>query len=117
MITNYTTQALNAETVCIHFQADLLQTDAEFTQQIEQFIQKGILYFIISLEKVRYVNSSGLNLLLTILTKSRNAGGELILINPNQTITNLLMVTKLNQVFVIQPDLPSAISSLEQPTT
>lgn len=55
--------------------------------------------FIVDLSNLKYINSTGLSVLITILTKSRNAGGEMILVNLPDQLLNLLQITKLTEVF------------------
>jgi anti-sigma B factor antagonist len=56
---------------------------------------------VIDLEKVRYISSSGLGLLITLLTKMKNAGGELFLTAPSEHVKKLLLITKLNGIFTV----------------
>ena len=58
-------------------------------------------YCAIDLSEVRYMNSSGIGVLITILTKFRNKGGEVVLIKPSDQIRKLLVITKLNAIFTI----------------
>jgi anti-sigma B factor antagonist len=66
----------------------------------------------IDLSEVRYMNSSGIGVLITLLTKFRNKGGEMLLINPSEQIKKLLIITKLTSVFSIVADEAEAISKL-----
>jgi anti-sigma B factor antagonist len=50
---------------------------------------------------VRYISSSGLGLLITLLTKMKNAGGELLLTAPSEHVKKLLLITKLNGIFKV----------------
>ena len=65
---------------------------------------------ILDLEKLSYLNSSGLNCFITILTKSRVKGGETIITNIPETINKLLIISKLNTVFEIKETLEEAIT-------
>jgi anti-sigma B factor antagonist len=56
---------------------------------------------IIDISGLRYINSSGIGLLITILTKFRNKGGEVYLLNPSENVKKLLVITKLNAIFQI----------------
>ena len=56
---------------------------------------------IIDLEKVRYMNSSGIGVLVTLLSKYTSAGGTLVYIRPSDQIQKLLKITKLIDVFTI----------------
>ena len=68
---------------------------------INDKISESILLCAIDLSGVRYMNSSGIGVLITILTKFRNKGGEVVLINPSEQIKKLLIITKLNAIFNI----------------
>ena len=82
-------------------------------EEIQEFINKGINSFVISMEAFRYLNSNGLNVLVNILTKSRKNGGDTTICCINDKIKELLIITKLNTVFTITEDLPSAIRQFQ----
>ena len=58
------------------------------------------------------MNSSGLNVLIQLLTKTRNNGGESVIFNVNKKITELLIITKLNTLFKIAETEEEAIKML-----
>tara|TARA_B100001287_G_scaffold45737_1_gene34823 strand:+ start:8557 stop:8904 length:348 start_codon:yes stop_codon:yes gene_type:complete len=60
---------------------------------------------IIDLKELNYVNSSGFNNFLKLLTISRNSGGDLILCNINNNVNQLLITTKLNTIFKIEKNI------------
>ncbi len=64
-------------------------------------ILENILKCVIDISKLRYINSSGIGVLITILTKFRNKGGEVFLLNPSESVQKLLVITKLNAIFQI----------------
>ncbi len=64
-------------------------------------IQQGIRLAIIDISGLRYINSSGIGVLITILTKFRNKGGEVYLLKPSESVQKLLVITKLNSIFQI----------------
>ena len=76
---------------------------------VAALIAKGTTSFVISMEKFKYLNSNGLNVLITILTKSRKAGGDTTICCISDKIKELLIITKLNSVFTIAESLPAAI--------
>ncbi|HOY47752.1 MAG TPA: STAS domain-containing protein [Flavobacteriales bacterium] len=53
---------------------------------------------ILDLQALDYLNSSGLNVLINIFTRARNAGGEVIMCNINDKLLRLLVITKLDAV-------------------
>ena len=54
---------------------------------------------VVDLAKVKFMNSSGLGMLISGMTTMRNAGGDLRLANAAKRIQSLLVVTKLITVF------------------
>lgn len=72
--------------------------------------------FVIDLSSLDHINSNGLNVLITILTKSRNAGGEVIVSNVPEKIKPLLVITKLHTVFTVVNNNKSAAGALKSVT-
>jgi anti-sigma B factor antagonist len=64
-------------------------------------LQQQVLTCIVDISKLRYINSSGIGVLITILTKFRNKGGEVYLMKPSENVQKLLVITKLNAIFHI----------------
>jgi len=81
--------------------------------EIQELIQKGTNNFVISMENFRYLNSNGLNVLVNILTKSRKNGGDTSICSISDKIKELLIIPKLNTVFTIAENLPSAIKQFQ----
>jgi anti-sigma B factor antagonist len=80
---------------------------------LNDHINKGITQCTIDISGVRYMNSSGIGVLITILTKLRNKDGEVVLINPSQQVKKLLVITKLNNIFTIYDTKEEAIASFK----
>ena len=56
---------------------------------------------ILNLEKVKILNSLGINTLIKIFTKCRNNGGDMYIVNISKKINQVLLLTKLNTVLNI----------------
>ena len=67
----------------------------------------------IDISNVRYINSSGIGVLITVLTKFRNKDGELVLINPSEHVKKLLIITKLNAIFNVVDNEKEAVIELK----
>lgn len=74
---------------------------ADLLKYVDSCINKKLNKFIIQLSNIEYMNSSGLNIMVNILTKARNAGGEVIISNVSKKIQELFIITKLNTLFTI----------------
>ena len=88
------------------------ETDGlSITESLNEKLEEGYKQYVIDLEKLQHINSSGLGVLITLLTKARKIGGEVILANPSAYIQNLLLITKLNTIFQVHPTVKEAIES------
>lgn len=85
----------------------------EIIEELAKHNQKGNLLVIIDITEVRYINSSGIGVLITMLTKVRNKGGELCLINPSESVKKLLIITKLQAIFKVFDTISEAKSKLQ----
>lgn len=80
--------------------------------EVDQMVNKLENKFILDLHELKYVNSSGLNILINILTKARKTGGDVAIFNLSPKVEELLKITKLDGVFNIVPNQDSAIKKL-----
>ena len=74
--------------------------DAEqFREKLHDLIEQDKKNVIVNLGKVKFINSSGLGIIIGALTTMRKAGGNLIICEADKKIENLLMITQLVSVF------------------
>ena len=100
----------------IQLQGDLIgeENGAAIVDLANDKINEGVLQSAIDLSGVRYMNSSGIGVLITVLTKFRNKGGEIVLVNPSDQIKKLLIITKLNAIFNIVENESEAVAKLKK---
>jgi anti-sigma B factor antagonist len=100
----------------INLQGDLIgeENGLELVDLVNDKVNESILLCAIDLSAVRYMNSSGIGVLITLLTKLRNKGGEVVLINPSDQIKKLLIITKLNAIFNIVANESEALTKLKK---
>jgi len=98
----------------LFMEGDLIGDEAgpRLAEMVSDSVEEGIKILVIDLEKVRYISSSGLGLLITLLTKMRNAGGELYLTAPSEHVKKLLIITKLNGIFKVFDSVDELTSHL-----
>ncbi|MBS1816064.1 MAG: STAS domain-containing protein [Acidobacteria bacterium] len=78
---------------------------------IRDLISKGQKKILLNLAEISYLDSSGLGELVTAYTTTKNAGGEMKLLNLTKKVQDLLQITKLYTVFDVKDDETSAVSS------
>lgn len=71
----------------------------DILQAASDYITNDDTKFVIDLKDLKFINSSGLGMLLTLLTKARKSGGDVVLANVPEQVNNLLVITKLTAIF------------------
>lgn len=97
------THAITNGKLVLSLSGDLIGEDngAAILEVVVNAIQQGTLNCIVDISDLRFINSSGIGVLITILTKFRNKGGEVYLMKPSESVQKLLVITKLNAIFQI----------------
>src|SRR5215475_1536732 len=96
-------QEIRSNTLILRISGDLIGEDngGRLVEAVNEAVGHKVLTCIIDISGLRYINSSGIGVLITILTKFRNKGGEVFLMNPSESVKKLLIITKLNSIFQI----------------
>ncbi len=81
--------------------------------KLHELKEAGKTNIVVDLSKVKFMNSSGLGMLISAMTTMRNAGGDLRLANVADRIQSLLVVTKLITVFKHFPSVEEAAKSFD----
>ena len=76
--------------------------------ELDFYSNEGINKIIIDLSEMKYMNSTGLNILINIFTQTRNNGGDVVITNIPEKINKLLVITKLNSIFNIEETVEEA---------
>jgi anti-sigma B factor antagonist len=84
----------------------------EFTETLHKLIEEGKKNIIVDLSAVKFMNSSGLGMLISGLTTMKRADGHLKLANVTDKIESLLIITKLITIFESYESVDEAIKSL-----
>lgn len=95
------THETKGKSLTIRISGDLIgeNSGTQLLQVASDAISNQVKSCIIDIAELRYINSSGIGVLITILTKFRNKGGEVYLMNPSENVKKLLVITKLNSIF------------------
>lgn len=84
---------------------------SDILKEIEEY--KNI---IISMEKVKFIDSTGLGVLIGVLKKVKEKEGKMIIVSPNSYINQIFEITGLFKVFKIVNSLNEAIDELSKNT-
>jgi anti-sigma B factor antagonist len=83
-------------------------------EQLHELIDQNKKHIVVDLGKVKFMNSSGLGMLIGALTTMRNAGGDLRIANATDKIESLLIITKLITVFQHFKSVDEAVESFKE---
>ncbi len=85
--------------------------DQELGEAVRQTLEKGARKIVLNLEKVTYMDSSGVGELVGCYTSIKNRGGELRICGMNTRIFNLITMTSLHSVFDVKDTEAEAIAA------
>jgi len=90
------------------------ETD-ELRSALEQLGKEGNTRAIIDLSRVRYINSTGIGVLIAGYNDYNQRGGKIRLCGLSDSLENVLVITKLTQVFEVYPNEKEALASFAIP--
>lgn len=96
-------QEIRSNALILRISGDLIGEDngTQLVSAVNDAMSHKVLTCVVDISGLRYINSSGIGVLITILTKFRNKGGDVYLMKPSESVKKLLVITKLNAIFQI----------------
>ena len=85
----------------------------EVHDKVKTLIQEGFVNIVIDLSSVKWMNSSGLGVLMSALSSCKNAGGMLKIANVTKKVESLLMITQLTKIFHNYDSTEKAVASFD----
>jgi len=86
----------------------------DIKETIKKCISEGNTQIIINLDKVSYIDSSGIGVLISSLTNLKKIGGGLKIINVYAPILKVFKMTKLDKFFDIFETEEKAMTSFKE---
>ena len=101
------------EAVVLELKGNVMGGDdtKEFNEVLHKLIDTGKIRVVIDLGGVKFMNSSGLGMLIGGLTTMKKAEGHLKLANVTEKIESLLIITKLIKIFESFDSVDDAVKS------
>lgn len=79
---------------------------------VKEQLDGGVKKVLFNLSDLKYINSTGLGMLMTALAKVKNAGGDMYLCNVPDLMTKILKMMKLDSAFSISASEEEAVKNL-----
>ena len=101
------------EAVVIELKGNVMggEDTKEFNDLLHKLIDEGKKNIVVDLSDVKFMNSSGLGMMIGGLTTMKKAGGSLKLARVTDKIESLLIITKLITIFEFYDNVDDAIKS------
>jgi len=109
-----TTSTLTDGILYLSLTGDLIGSpDAQqLLASVNEHLGEDVTNCAVDLSGVRYINSTGIGVLVSLLTKFRSHGGEMVLINPADHPKKMLALTKLTNIFTVAANEAAARQQL-----
>jgi len=106
-------EKIEGDIAVLHIRGNLMGGEETVTikEHIKDLIRDGIKKVVMDLSKVKWMNSSGLGVLMSAMTSLRNAGGNLKLANVTDKVQSILMITQLIKIFETYGSVERAVAS------
>ncbi len=83
-------------------------TSEQFVQSVEKLVDAGLKKMIVDCDKLDYISSSGLAVLVRLHNRMKRQGSDVKLASVKGPMPDVLEVTGLNKLFEIYPDVNRA---------
>ena len=105
-----TTSTLTDGVLYLTLSGDLIGSPdtQQLLESVNEYLGEAVINCAVDLSGIRYINSTGIGVLVSLLTKFRSRGGEMVLINPADHPKKMLALTKLNNIFTVAADAATA---------
>ncbi|GAB4281780.1 MAG: anti-sigma factor antagonist [Marinilabiliales bacterium] len=91
-----------------------LQNCQEIKEEINKVINNQRIKLIFDLNGIRYVDSSGIAVLISVLKTVNNIGGKLILTNISKEVMDLIKLMQLDRIFQTASSMNEAIEKISE---
>lgn len=100
--------------VVLHLKGQFIggEETSQLRDKLSEIVEQKKNNLIIDLDKVTYLNSTALGVLISAHANFVKRDGKVVLCNVSKSIENLFVITKLTLVFPIYTSLDEAIKSI-----
>jgi anti-sigma B factor antagonist len=85
----------------------------DFGEQLNHLIELGHRRVVLNMQRVRFIDSSGLGIIV-MLQRRLTDGGEIAIVSDQEAVLNVLKLTRMNKIFRIFSDEASAVAALSE---
>lgn len=103
-------QEENAYILCLIGKITNEEDVSEVNEKIKNHLETITPNLIIDVTQLMYINSTGINLIMKALTKTRILNGDMVLFGVSGNVESLFKIAKLNEIYTIYPSKEEAVN-------
>lgn len=93
-----------------------VQSAERLADLLDEIEGSGVRGVVLDIQNVQQMDSACLGTLVSAVHRFEKRGGLIALVNPDRTVSYLFRITRLDRVFPICRDVPSALNTIERRT-
>jgi anti-sigma B factor antagonist len=86
----------------------------QLSSLLHELAETGAQHFILDVQNVQYMDTACLGCLVEALNRLSATGGRIAMVNPNHSVHYIFRLTRLDRVFRICNDVPSAMQAVDE---
>lgn len=80
----------------------------QMRERLEALLAEGVTQFVIDLSQTPFLDSAGMAVLVSLLKRARQAGGDVKLVKPeSEAVQRILLLTRFDKVFDMLDSVPA----------
>jgi anti-sigma B factor antagonist len=84
-------------------------TVASIRTEFDSLLESGSTNFVVDLSQVSFMDSAGMSLLVSLLKRTRQKGGDVVLVKPREAAAfRILTLTRFDKVFTLVNSIEEA---------
>jgi len=93
---------------------DTIEVKEQLREYLDNLEEGKLPKIIIDLKDLGFINSTGISFLVNTLNEARIRGGDCSLTGISEKFANIMLITKLESIFTVNPDIDSAITDFKK---
>lgn len=85
---------------------------APLKKRLHEHTDNGCTKLVLDLDRVEFMDSSGLTVIISTLKSLKELGGRLVLCGVGEDLTSLFQLTRLDKIFQVYPNTSQAVRAL-----
>ena len=106
---------MEGDVVVVDLTGDFVASAVEhFKAQMAKLMEKNFLFVVLNLDKVNFMDSSGLGACMAAHKAFQEKKGAVVCAKPSEAVAKIFRVTRADQKLKVSPTRPEAVKALQE---